>query len=211
MANEFNFASVPGSARAPYAAEEAALQALNETTATALAAAADLADQVSNTFAVANEAEYLRLLSAAADTLFTIVVSGGAVMLAMRDEPGVSLAISLFANGSDFVARKQIGIDNTDDDASLAVDGEIVCNTSGELHNTLAARDAEYQYFDWGNKTVAADLKAAFGLLSKYQKLAIIELCPSQTDTTGSVWTCTSQTAADEISAQFVRLLKKKK
>lgn len=209
MANEFNFGNVSGATRAGYTAEEAALQGLNETPAIALAVAAGMADTTPNPLAVA-EAEYLNLMNAAGDTLFTLKPEGG-VALAMGAEAAVDDAIKLFANGSDFVSRKQIGIDNTDDDASLALDGEIVCNTSVELAGCLQARDANFVYFDWGVFVVPADVKESFAFLKAYQKKAIIDQCPAQTDTTGSVWTCTSQDAADQIVSAYIRRLKKSK
>ncbi len=211
MANEFNFGNVSSSVRAPYAAEESALQGLNEPTATAVAAGAELADQTANTFAIADEAEYYRVLEYASNNLFGIEVTGGAAVVAQGNEPCVLLAREKFGQGSDFVARRTLGLDLTDDDTGLVTDGLINANSSGEIHNLLQARVPGYQYFDWGNKTVPADVKESFGYLKGYQKLSIIEKCPAQTDVTGSVWTCTNQTAADQIVAEYIGRLKKVK
>ena len=211
MANEFNFGNVSGATRAGFAVEETDLQALNEATALSVAVAADMADQTVNPLSV-TEDEYVPLMNAAAEILFKLAVqSAGATVIAISEEPAVASAMSQFGEGSDFPARKAIGIANTDDDASLAVDGVIAVNTSGEINDCLQDRDPNYQYFDWGNNVVPADLKESFGWLKKYQKQAIIDNCPAQTDTTGSVWTCTNQTAADQIIEEYTRLLKKVK
>ena len=211
MANEFNFGNVSGATRTGFEQEEAALQALNEATALSVAVAADMADQTVNPLAPTDD-EYVPLMNAAAEILFKLVVQGaGAVVIAISEEPAVASAMSKFGEGSDFPARKDIGIARTDDDASLAVDGVIAVNTSGEINDCLQDRDPNYQYFDWGIKVVPADLKESFGWLKKYQKQAIIDNCPAQTDTTGSVWTCTDQTAADQIIEEYTRLLKKVK
>lgn len=211
MANEFNFGNVSSTTRAGFEDEEAALQGLNESTALSVAVAADMADQTINPLAV-EEDEYIPLMNAAAEILFKLVVQGaGAAVTAISEEPAVAHAMTKFGEGSDFPVRKAIGIAKTDDDASLAVDGIIAVNTSGEINDCLQERDPNYQYFDWGNKVVPADLKESFGWLKKYQKQAIIDNCPAQTDTTGSVWTCTNQTAADQIIAEYTRLLKKVK
>lgn len=211
MANEFNFGNVSGATRAGFEDEEAALQALNEATALSVAVAADMADQAVNPLAV-QEDEYIRVMNAAAEILFKLALQGaGVTVTAISEEPAVAHAMLKFGEGSDFPARKAIGIAKTDDDSSLAVDGVIAVNTSGEINDCLQERDPNYQYFDWGSKVVPADLKESFGWLKKYQKKAIIDNCPAQTDTTGSVWTCTDQTAADQIIAEYTRLLKKVK